>query len=153
MVDCTRNLQYHSGYVPGGAPPSPRPSPCNTIERERVLPCVPGRGLRPPLAPPASPISNMVERARVSPCVPGGNAPPSPDLARRARIVPRVPGETICAFGVIGLSNLLSDFCYPAFCLLLILGTLPHPHGRDILEPARPPGPPSNIIVFATSPC
>ena len=44
MVDCTCNLQYHSGYVPGGGlSPPPRPAPCNTVERACILPCVSAR--------------------------------------------------------------------------------------------------------------
>ena len=43
-----------------------------------------------------------------------------------------ISATALCAFGVDGLSSLLPEFCYPTFCLSLILGPTRNPHRREI---------------------
>ena len=51
----------------------------------------------------------------------------------------RISAAALCAFGVTGLSNLLSDFCCPTVCLFLILGPLPNPHWHETSDLSPPP--------------
>ena len=60
---------YHVSLGAGLRFPS-RPSPCDMVERTRVLPCV-SVPIPLHLAPPRSLSCSMVERAGVLPCFPG----------------------------------------------------------------------------------
>ena len=41
-----------------------------------------------------------------------------------------ISATALCAFGVTGLSNVLSDYCYPvAYLVFSLIGPTPDPHG------------------------